>query len=256
MRSFIAFFKKEFLEISRTGKLIILGAIFLLFGIMNPAIAKLTPYMLEMFSEDLAGSGMVITEVTVDALTSWTQFFKNIPMALIAFVLLCGSIFTKEYESGTLLLVLTKGIARYKIVFAKTFAMISLWTAGYWLCFSVTYAYNDYFWDNSIVKGLIPAVIDQWIFGILIIALIVFFSAVSKTFGGVLLGTVGAVALSYVAAFFPKLASFAPTSLMNSAGLLIGAESFEDYSKTVVTAVVITVMLIASSIPIMNKKHL
>ena len=44
-----------------------MGALFLAFGIMNPAIAKLTPFLMEMFAESLAESGMVITEIPVNA---------------------------------------------------------------------------------------------------------------------------------------------------------------------------------------------
>ena len=127
MRAFVAFFKKELFESIRNGKLLILFILFFAFGIMNPAIAKLTPWILDMLGEELAESGMTMTGVTVDAITSWVQFFKNIPMALIAFVLLYGGTFSKEYESGTLILVLTKGLARYKVVLAKALMMVALW---------------------------------------------------------------------------------------------------------------------------------
>ena len=43
MKSLLAFMKKEYLEAARTGKIVILILLFVLFGIMNPAIAKLTP---------------------------------------------------------------------------------------------------------------------------------------------------------------------------------------------------------------------
>ncbi len=79
---------------------------------MNPAIAKMTPWIMEMLSDTLAEDGLIFTDIQVDALTSWTQFFKNLPVALIAFVLIFSDIFTKEYKSGTLLLVLTKGLSR------------------------------------------------------------------------------------------------------------------------------------------------
>ena len=109
MRSLIVFMKKEIMEQIRSGRLMILGILFVLFGIMNPAIAKLTPWLLETMADSLAESGMIITDVKVSALDSWVQFFKNMPMGLIAFVLLESSIFTKEYTSGTLVLSLTKG---------------------------------------------------------------------------------------------------------------------------------------------------
>ena len=50
---------------------------------MNPAIAKLTPWLMEQFATSLQESGLVVTEVIVNAMTSWTQFYKNIPMGLI-----------------------------------------------------------------------------------------------------------------------------------------------------------------------------
>ena len=96
MKSFYAFLKKEWLEILRSGKLTILLILFLLFGIMNPAIAKLTPWLLQAMSDSLEASGFLVTDVQVDAMTSWTQFLKNIPMALMAFVLICSNIFSKK----------------------------------------------------------------------------------------------------------------------------------------------------------------
>ena len=256
MRSFLAFFKKELMESARSGKLMILGILFFAFGVMNPAIAKLTPWLMEMFAESLEENGMIITAVTVDALTSWTQFFKNIPMALIAFVLLYGGIFTKEYESGTLILVLSKGLDRYKVVLAKALVMLSVWTGGYWLCFCVTYAYNAYFWDNGIAVGLMPAALHWWLFGIFTVCLHVLFSVLSKNSAGVLLGTGGTVLISYISEFFPKVSKSVPTALMQSAGLMIGAQEAGDYTKAVILTVVLCAICIGASMPIMNKKQL
>lgn len=70
MRAFLAFTKKEWLELIRTGKCVLLLILFTLFGIMNPAIAKLTPWMMEMLSADLSDMGLILTETNVDALTS------------------------------------------------------------------------------------------------------------------------------------------------------------------------------------------
>jgi len=256
MRSFFAFFKKECLESLRSGKLVILVALFILFGMMNPAIAKLTPLMMELLADSLAQSGMTVTTVTVDAMTSWTQFFKNIPMALIAFVLIYGGIFTKEYESGTLILVLTKGLARYKTVLSKALLMLCVWTAGYWLCFAVTYAYNAYFWDNAVAVGLAPAALRWWLFGVFTVCLGVFFSALCSQGSGVLLGTGAVVALSYALSLFPKAAKLVPTALMNSADLLSGVQSADSVTGSVVTTVALCAVCLAASIPLINKKQL
>lgn len=256
MKSLLSFMKKEFLEAARTGKIIILILLFVLFGIMNPAIAKLTPQLMEMMSDTIAESGLIITDVQVDAMTSWTQFFKNLPVALIVFVLIFSDIFTKEYKSGTLLLVLTKGLSRYKVVLAKALLLLLLWTLGYGLCFAVTYGYNAYFWDNSIADNLFSAAAVWWLFGIWVICLAVLFSSLLRNNTGVCLCTGGTALLSYLLSMIPKVKGYSPAMLVNAGSLLSGAKGSAAYIKAIVIAAVSGVICIAVSIPVMNKKQL
>lgn len=256
MRTLIAFIKKEWMEQIRSSRLVILGLLFLVFGIMNPAIAKLTPWMMEMLAETMEEAGIAIVEVKVDALTSWTQFYKNVPMALIAFVLLQSNIFTKEYQSGTLTLALTKGLERYKVVVAKTIVLIMTWTVGYWLCYGVTYAYNAYFWDNGIAQNLAFAAICWWLVGVWVIALMVLFSVLGSGNSAVLLGTGGVFFAVYMASLVPKIATFMPTKLMDGVSLLMGATAPADYTKALITAGTTMVVCFVISIPVFNKKGL
>lgn len=244
----IVFIKKELLGAIRSGKVLILGIIFVLFGIMNPAIAKLTPWMMELLSEELAEAGMTVGEVVVDASASWVQFFKNIPMPLIVYLLVCGGIFTKEYQSGTLVLLLTKGLRRSQVVIAKAVMLLLGWTIGYFLCFGITYGYNAYFWDNSIMTNLAAPILAWWLFGAFTISLTVFFSTIAKNTSGVLLGTIGGIAVSYVFSIIPKLAPYTPTSLMSMTD--------DGVTKAAVVTLALSVTLMASAIPLMNKKTL
>ena len=256
MKPLLSFLKKEYLETARTGKIMILILLFVLFGIMNPAIAKLTPWIMEMYSDTLAETGLTATNVHVDAMTSWAQFFKNIPIALIAFVLIFSDIFTKEYRSGTLLLVLTKGLSRYKVVLAKTVLLLSLWTFGYGLCYAITYGYNAYFWDNGITQNLFLAAANWWLFGVWVICLIVLFSTLLKNNTEVSLCTGGIVVLMYLLSIIPKAKAYSPTTLMDANSLLIGAEGVGAYITAISIAAVSGVICIAISVPVMNKKQL
>ncbi len=256
MKSLLAFMKKEYLEAARTGKLMILILLFVLFGIMNPAIAKLTPWMMEMFANTMTESGLIVTNVPVNAMTSWAQFFKNIPIALIAFVLIFSDIFTKEYKSGTLLLVLTKGLSRYKVVLAKTVLLLSFWTVGYGICFAITYGYNAYFWDNGIANNLFFSVAIWWLFGVWAICLVVLFSSLLQSNTGVSLCTGGSVLLAYLFSIIPKVKAYSPTILMNANSLLIGADGTKAYIKAIVMAASLCIVCVAVSIPIINKKQL
>ncbi|MBR3824098.1 MAG: ABC transporter permease subunit [Lachnospiraceae bacterium] len=256
MKTLMAFMKKEWMEQIRSSRLFILGLIFLAVGIMNPAIAKLTPWLMEMVAESMEEAGLAVVEVKVDAMTSWTQFYKNIPMALIAFVLLQSNIFTKEYQSGTLILALTKGLERYKVVLAKTIVLISTWTAGYWLCYGVTYVYNAYFWDNSIASHLGMAALYWWLIGIWVIALMILFSVMSSSNSGVLLGTGGVFFAVYLLSLIPKLKEYMPTELMGGMNLLMKATEPGDYTKALMIAGISMVVCFMISIPLFNKRRL
>ena len=256
MRTLFAFIKKEWMEQVRSGKFLILLIVFGLFGIMNPAIAKLTPWLMEMFSDALAESGMILGEVQVDAMTSWVQFFKNIPMGLIVFVLLQGGIFTKEYQSGTLILALTKGLKRRTVVLAKMTVLSVLWSLYYWLSLGITYVYNAYFWDNSIAKNLGFSALCWWVFGLWVVALMVFFSTLTKSNSGVLLGVGAMVMIPYFISLLPKVGKYMPTLLMDGNSLIYAMKEPDYYMTAFMIVVVTAIAGIVVSIPILNKKSI
>ena len=256
MRSLVAFTKKEFTEQVRSGKITFLAILFVLFGIMNPAVAKLTPWLMEQFADTLAGSGMIITEVTVTALDSWTQFYKNIPMALIAFVLLESSIFTKEYRSGTLILSLTKGLSRFKVVLAKAFTLSILWSAAYWLYYGVTYAYTVYYWDNSVAQNLPISVVLWWVFGLWVVSLMTLFSTLTNTNTGVLVGTGGVAFGAYLVSMIPKISDYLPTALADGTSLIYGLAKPEDYIPALIVTLVTALACVALGFIIFDRKQL
>ena len=256
MKSFIAFLKKEWMHFVRSGHLWVFLGVFVLFGIMNPVIAKLTPWMMEMMAESLEESGFTMVVIEVDAMTSWTQFFKNIPMALIAFVIIQSNLFTKEYQSGTLVLVLTKGLDRYKVVIAKFVRLFTVWTVGYWLCYGVTYVGNTFFWDNDIANALAFTAFNWWLFGVWIISLMILFSVIASNNIIVMLGTGGSILVVYLLGLLPWVKEYMPTTLMNTAKLLFGMEETSEYGITIVITLVLCVVAIGLSIPIMNKRKI
>ena len=256
MKPFLAFTRKELLAQFRTGKVTILGILFVLFGIMNPAIAKLTPWLMEMMADSLAESGMIITDITVTAMDSWVQFFKNIPMALIVFVLMQSSIFTREYQTGTLVLSLTKGLPRSTVLIAKTVVLTLFWSAGYWLCFAITYGYNAYFWDNAIAQNLLFSALCWWVFSLWILALLVFFSTLSVSSTIVLVGTGGVVFASTLLSMIPKISKYLPTLLSDGNSLIYGTAAAEKYVPALLIATAMCILFFALSIPIFNRKQL
>lgn len=256
MRQLTAFTRKEFLETVRSGKLLILTIVFVLFGIMNPAVAKMTPWMMEMMSESLTEAGMTVKEVVVTAQTSWTQFYKNIPTALIIFVLMFSGIFANEYQKGTLINMVTKGLKRWKVVLSKTIVMLVFWTGGYWSCYGITYGYNAYFWDNSVSSHLFFSAFCFYLIGVWIISLVVLASSFAESGAFVLLGTGGVFLGVYLLGMFPDLKTYLPAQLMDSAGLLTGAGDTADYFWGIALTCVWSVADVILSVAGFNRKML
>ena len=256
MKQLIAFTKKEVLEQLRSGKLIILTFIFLLFGIMSPAIAKLTPWMMDVMAEELAKNGMTITEVKVDAMTSWAQFYKNMPIALIVFLVLFAGILCNEYQKGTLINIITKGLNRWKIIISKLLTVAVLWTLGFSLCYGVTYGYNSYFWDNSIASNLFFSSFCLYLLGLWLITLIPLASTLFTSTSSVILSLGGAFVAVYLLSFLPAIKEYSPFLLMDSSSLLTGASTISHYIPCIIVTVLLMGIQIVASIHLFNKKNL
>ena len=154
MNHFAVFFKKELKELKesvKTYKLLLLGIVFLILGIMNPLVAKLTPDLLASFLPE----GMSITIPEPSSLDSWAQFFKNIQqMGLIVVLLVFSGVLTNELSRGTLVLLLTKGLPRQTVILAKYAAMLVLWTMSVAISHVVTWVYTVYLFPDNLSQNL------------------------------------------------------------------------------------------------------
>lgn len=249
MRTFNAYLKKEWLEQLRTGRLTILAIIFVAFGIMSPAIAKMTPWMMKLLSESLSESGLTVTDVEITAFTSWTQFYKNISTALIIFVLLKFSCVTTEYQKGTLIPVLTKGLSRSKVILSKALMTVLLFIGCYFICFYTTYAYTAYYWDNSTVSHLYLGAFTYLLYGIWVISLIILSSSIFSTGTSVLLCTGGSVIFLKLIGMIPAIYKYLPEKLTQSLSLLnCEIKPSEMTFAVIITTILIIVNIIASVI--------
>ena len=255
MRALLSFAKKEIIFQIRSKRFMILAIVFASLGIMNPIFAKMTPWLLEILSESLAESGMNITVTSSTALDSWMQFYKNLLMGIVAFIVLESNIFTKEYSSGTLILSLTKGLDRYKVVVVKSAVLIVLWSILYYLCFAITELINLCLWDNSIVKNLFFSSFCLWLFGVWLISLVVFFSVIAKSNVVVMAGVGGSFFVPYLISLLPKINKYMPTYLSNGTALVYGTADISSYIPSIIIVFLLTAAAFILSISLFNKKQ-
>jgi ABC-2 type transport system permease protein len=256
MKQIVTLLKKEFTELFRTGKATVLLIVFVIFGVMNPALAKLMPWMLNLMSSSLSDAGITIGTITVDAMAAWTQYFKNLFMEyILVLALFCGTL-TNECQSGTLVNLLAKGLPRWKVVAVKFLSAFAVWSFCYWLTFAVTFGYSAYFWDNSIVSNLGLAAFSAYLLGVWLIALILMFSAFLRSGMYVLLASGAVYGVSAALGALPMLTKYLPARLDGAFSLLTGALFPEDFTFSIVITTALSALALAISIAGFQRKQL
>lgn len=255
MKSYIAFTKKEFCENIRTYKCFIMLMVFLLIGIMNPVTAKILPKILNSMMSQMEGIKMTIAEPT--ALDSWMQFFKNVPqMGLIVLVVVFSGIMTNEFNKGTLINMLTKGLSRKIVILSKFTMATSVWTISYIICFITTYGYTMYLWGNEGINNLLISVVSIWVFGILLISTVILGGVIFRNIYGALLSTGGVVVMLTIINLIPKIEEYNPLKLTTeNMQLITNKISNGDFITPIVVSILISILFIISSISIFNKSQ-
>lgn len=254
MTGYRAFLKKEFMEFYRSHKLLIILAVFLLLGMMNPLTAKITPQLVENFMPE----GMVINLGEPTALDSWMQFYKNVPqLGLIVLVILFSGMMSQEYSKGTLINMLTKGLARRSVVLSKFTVALVMWTAAYAVCVGVSWGYTAYFWKGEVLDDLFPAAAFVWIYGILLLAAGLFGSVLCKNAYGNLLITGGFVGIQFLVNIVPDAIKYNPLALISrNMELIEGSIKFDAFLWPVVISAVLAVLFVAAAVAVFDKKTL
>ena len=253
MRAYFAFTKKEFLESFRTYKLPILVGVFILLGIMNPLTAKLTPQLLESFMPE----GMLVAIPEPTAIDSWAQFFKNVnQMGLIVTVIMFSGLMATEFSKGTLIIVLTKGLKRSSVILSKFTVASVLWTLSLSICFVVSYAYTVYFWNGDGLLEVLFAVLCLWLFGIILISVLLVGGVILKNSYGSLLFVVGTMVVMFMLNLIPDVKKHNPLLLISgNMDLITGKLSASDFTVPMIIGVALLITFIIAAVQIFNKKH-
>lgn len=250
----MAFIKKEFLEQLRTGRGLILLAVFFLLGMMSPLMAKLMPEILG--SMEMQGIKIVLPEPT--AIDAYTQFFKNFTqMGLLILLLVFGGTLSNELSRGTLINILAKGLPRHSVLLSKYIAAVSLWSFGYALAAGVNIGYTVYLFHDAEVKHLFLSLLCLWLFGCLVLALILLSSTIaSGSFGGLILTAV-VIVLMLLLGIFPAADPYNPITLASeNMNLITGATKTDFLITPIIISVLLTLSSLATAIIVFRKKRL
>ena len=252
MSGYIAFIKKEFMENTRNFRLLIMLALFVIFGMLSPLSARFMPELISSLAPDLQ-----ITIVEPTALDSWTQFYKNVSqMGFVVFIILFSSCLSNEYARGTLTIMLTKGLPRPAIILSKYIVAAVIMTVSYWLCFGITYGYTAYLWSNTDLQHTLFAAFSLWIIGFMYLSILIMGCVLFKqAFGGIIFLLAVTVIIS-LCSILPQAASYSPMLLMSkNVDLLSGAAAISEFTMPIIISLIITTGFLFAAIVAFNKKQ-
>ena len=256
MRGFHVFCKKEIMELCRTYRVFLLGAVALIFGILSPLIAKLTPWLMEQYADTFREQGIVVGQVTVTAKDSWAQFDKNFMIVLIVGIAIFSGSYVNEYAKGTLIPLVTKGLTRTGMVLSKLLTQLLAWTVYFVVTFGITWGYTAYFWDSSEIKNVLWMGLFFWMMGVFLLTVLAFFSSFMNSSIQVLLGVGGVYVLLTTLGMIRSVESLLPTYLMGSAALLTGEKLPGDYAAAAGVTGAVSVVLVLLAVVITRRRKL
>lgn len=184
MRNYAVFLKKELLENIRTYKFLVIILVFVILGMMNPLVAKLTPVLLKQMMPE----GVKITMPEPTALDAWVQFFKNMTqMGVFVILIVFSGIIGTELSRGTLVNMVTRGLSRRAIILSKYSAMVILWTLGLTINFMMTWGYTSLLFPKISIDHLLFSVFCLWLFVVFLLSVLIFSATfINHSFGTLL----------------------------------------------------------------------
>lgn len=253
MSGYVAFSKKEFLENTRNYRLLIMLALFFIFGMMNPLTAKFTPQLLANLAPD-----MQLGLPDPVALDSWIQFYKNVSsLGFSLMIIIFSGCLSREYTKGTLIIMLTKGLSRPAVILAKFSATAAIMTVSYWICFGVTYGYTAYFWPGTVLPHIFFAAAALWIVGFMYIGILILGCVLFRQAFLSIIFLLGINIIIMLVTIPQQLAPYSPFILMSkNVDLLSGAATVSEFTIPIIIAITITLACLAAAVAVFNRKQL
>jgi ABC-2 type transport system permease protein len=126
---FAAALRKEIIQQWRTRRFLVVMAVFVMFGLTSPLVAKFTPEILKSVAGAEQFASLIPTPTTVDAMN---QYIKNITQfGFILAVLLGMNAIAGEKESGTAAMILSKPMTRWAFVLSKFTAQSLVYASAF-----------------------------------------------------------------------------------------------------------------------------
>ncbi|MEO8247476.1 MAG: ABC transporter permease subunit [Chloroflexota bacterium] len=227
---------KELREQWRTRRLLVVGVVFVAFGITSPLLARYTQELVRA----LAGDQFQLTLPDPTQADAVSQFLKNIGQtgALAAVLLAMGSVAT-EKERGIAALILSKPASRSAYLAAKLVAIATTLGIGVILAAIGAFVYTAILFETPSISGWLGMTV-------LVLLSLVVYAAITFLGSALFNSAVAAgafglagIVLTAVVGAIPSVASVTPGALNTVAGEVALGRAAADVPSAVVANVVL-----------------
>ena len=210
--AFVTATGKELRQQWRTRRMLVVWAVFLLFGLMSPLLAKFTPQMLTMVEGAEQFADLIPQPTINDAVM---QYIKNITQFgfIIAILVGMGAV-AGEKERGTAALILSKPMSRWAFLLSKFVAQALLYAVAFALAALAAYYYTLVLFGPLDLVAFFLGNGLLWVWLLCYTAVTFLGSTIGNSVGaGAGLGLLGAVLLLLLGAL-PIVGMVAPSGLI------------------------------------------
>jgi len=249
------------MESIKTVKGIVLLLIFLTIGISSPLLAKLTPEILKMASDDTTKEMMDMLSAFIppaNSESSYSQFFSNFnQIGLLALIIVFAGLVANEKSKNTAAYILTQNISRRTFILSKFLSSVVFTFVSVIITVGAQIFYTNYLFDDQIIELkyvlIFSALLLLYLFFIL--SIVIFSSVLTKT----VTSSTFIAFLIFIAANIltgiPKIGKYMPPEI-NNFGILTQTKDIKDLTANIIITAICSVVFIIASLEIFNRQEL
>ncbi len=250
MSGLTALLKKELKEQLKTYKLLVIGGVFLLFGLSTPLILKYMPELLK-----LAGEDIVIVIPPPTALQALGEYANTVVQVgvLLAVLIAMGAI-AQERERGTAAMIFSKPVGRGAFVVAKLVAMSTSFMIALGAASIACYIYTVLLFGEANASGFLALNLLLMLFFVLCLSVTLLFSSLFRSqlaAGGIALAVlIGQAVLSQI----PWIGDYTPGRLVSWGTELLSGTTPSAWTAVGASLAIIIACLFLSRLMLQRKE--
>ncbi len=244
---FLAALRKELMQQGRTKRLLVVTAMFALFGLMSPLLARFTPEILGSLEGAEQFADLIPDPTASDAMT---QYIKNVTQfGFILAVLLGMGAVAGEKERGTAAMILSKPMSRWAFVVSKYAAQAGVYLLGFVVA-ALGAGYYTFVLFGAVDGGsfaVINLLLLLWLLVFAAVALLG--SALGQTTGAAAGIGLGGSVLLLLAGSLPRVGALAPGGLVawaSKLGMGAGDAAAVNWGAVAMSFAIILISLITA----------